>query len=102
MKLCEAYGWGGKRVSKPEELEDAFRWLLDYDGPALLDMRIDRDENVFPMVAPGAPLDDIIGAINVGPISHMLEGFEDLPFANAAEANEAARNASDPDEEGGR
>lgn len=102
VKLCEAYGWGGKRVSKPEELEDAFRWLLDYDGPALLDMRIDRDENVFPMVAPGAPLDDIIGAINVGPISHMLEGFEDLPFANAAEANEAARNSSDSDEEGGR
>lgn len=102
VKLCAAYGWGGKRVSKPEELEEAFQWLLDYDGPALLDMRIDRDENVFPMVAPGAPLDDIIGATNVGPISHMLEGFENLPFANAAEANEAARNAADSNEEGGR
>ena len=102
VKLCDAYGWGGKRVSKPEELEEAFTWLLNYDGPALLDMRIDRDENVFPMVAPGAPLDDIIGATNVGPISHMLEGFEDLPFANAAEANEAARNAADSNEEGGQ
>ena len=67
---------GGKRVSKPEELEEAFTWLLNYDGPALLDMRIDRDENVFPMVAPGAPLDDIIGATNVGPISHMLEALK--------------------------
>jgi hypothetical protein len=75
------------------------KWMLDYDGPALLDMRIDRDENVFPMVAPGAPLDDIIGAVNVGPISNMLEGFENLPFANAAEANAAAHSANN---EGGR
>ena len=99
VKLCEAYGWGGKRVSDPAELEDAMKWMLDYDGPALLDMRIDRDENVFPMVAPGAPLDDIIGAVNVGPISNMLEGFENLPFANAAEANAAAHSANN---EGGR
>ena len=56
---------GGKRVSDPAELEDAMKWMLDYDGPALLDMRIDRDENVFPYGAPGAPLDDIIGAVNV-------------------------------------
>ncbi len=100
VKLCEAYGWGGKRISQPEELEEAMKWLLAYDGPALLDMRIDRGENVFPMVAPGAPLDDIIGAINVGPISDMLEGFESLPFANAAEANAAAQAGEN--KEGGR
>ncbi len=76
VKLCDAYGWGGKRVDKPEELEAAMKWLLDYDGPALLDMRFDRDENVFPMVAPGAPLDDIIGAINVGPISEMIDAHD--------------------------
>ncbi len=100
VKLCEAYGWGGKRVADPAELEAAMNWLIDYDGPALLDMRIDSSENVFPMVAPGAPLDDIIGAINVGPISDMLEGFEELPFANAAEANAAAHAGEE--EEGGR
>ncbi len=100
VKLCEAYGWGGKRVADPAELEAAMKWLIDYDGPALLDMRIDSSENVFPMVAPGAPLDDIIGAINVGPISDMLEGFEELPFANAAEANAAAHAGEE--EEGGR
>lgn len=96
VKLSEAYGWGGKRVSAPQDLEDAFKWLLDYDGPALLDMRIDRDENVFPMVAPGAPLDDMIGAINVGPISNMIDGRED-----ALEQQED-RAASADDEEGGR
>ena len=40
-------------------------------------MRFDRSENVFPMVAPGAPLDDIIGAINVGPISEMIDMHEE-------------------------
>ena len=41
-------------------------------------MRIDRDENVYPMVAPGAPLDDIIGAINVGSITEMIDPSEDV------------------------
>lgn len=77
VKLCAAYGWGGRRVDDPAELEEAMRWLLDYEGPALLDMRIERSENVFPMVAPGAPLDDIIGAINVGPISEMIDEKEE-------------------------
>lgn len=102
VKLCDAYGWGGKRVSEPGDYEEALKWLLDHDGPALLDMRFDRSENVFPMVAPGAPLDEIIGATNVGPISNMLEGFESLPFANAAEANAAARSAANSNEEGGQ
>lgn len=102
VKLCDAYGWGGKRVSEPGDYEEALKWLLDHDGPALLDMRFDRSENVFPMVAPGAPLDEVIGATNVGPISNMLEGFESLPFANAAEANAAARSAANSNEEGGQ
>lgn len=76
VKLSEAYGWGAKRVDAPAELEAAMKWLLDYDGSALLDMRFDREENVFPMVAPGAPLDDIIGAINVGPISEMIDAHD--------------------------
>ena len=76
VALSKAYGWDAKRVSDPAELEEAMRWLLDSEGPTLLDMRFDRSENVFPMVAPGAPLDDIIGAINVGPISNMIDEFE--------------------------
>ncbi len=96
VKLCDAYGWGGKRVDKPQDAEAALRWLLDYDGPALLDLRIDRDENVFPMVAPGAPLDDMIGAINVGPISNMLDGHDD------AQDSESGNDTTPTDKEGGR
>ena len=77
VKLAEAYGWQGERVDDPAELEGALRRLLDADRPALLDMRIERKEKVFPMVAPGAPLDDIIGAINVGPIFEMIDEHEE-------------------------
>lgn len=76
VKLAEAYNWQAERVSDPAELEAAMKRLLDADKPALLDMRIDRDENVYPMVAPGAPLDDMIGAVNVGPISEMIDEHE--------------------------
>lgn len=76
VKLAQAYNWQAERVSDPQELEAAMKRLLDADCPALLDMRIDRDENVYPMVAPGAPLDDMIGAVNVGPISEMIDEHE--------------------------
>lgn len=77
VMLSKAYGWQAETVKEPSELEVAMKRLLEADGPALLDMRFDRSENVFPMVAPGAPLDDIIGAINVGPISEMIDMHEE-------------------------
>ncbi len=76
VMLAQAYGWQAERVDKPQDLKAAMKRLLDAEQPALLDMRFDRSENVFPMVAPGAPLDDIIGAINVGPISEMIDMHE--------------------------
>ena len=39
--------------------------MLAAEGPCLLDVAISRDQNVFPMVAPGKALDDVIGAIDV-------------------------------------
>ncbi|MGN0301656.1 MAG: biosynthetic-type acetolactate synthase large subunit [Anaerotardibacter sp.] len=79
VMVAHAYGWTAESVEKPEELEAAMKRMLECEGPALLDMRFDRAENVFPMVAPGAPLDDIIGAVSVGAIYDMIElpkGFE--------------------------
>ena len=65
VKLAQAYGWQAQRVVHPADLEAAFTWLLAASGPALLAVRIDSDENVFPMVAPGNSIEDIIGAVNV-------------------------------------
>lgn len=61
VKLAEAYGAKGLRVSKPEEVEGAFKEAFDTDCPVLIDFIVEAEENVFPMVAPGSSLDDMIG-----------------------------------------
>ena len=65
VTLAEAYGWSGARVEDPEKLDEAIATMLNTPGPYLLDVAISRDQNVYPMVAPGAALDDVMGAIDV-------------------------------------
>ena len=65
VKLAEAYGWEGERVERAEEVSDAIARMLAAEGPYLLDVAISRDQNVYPMVAPGAALNNIMGAIDV-------------------------------------
>lgn len=65
VKLAEAYGWGARRIERPEEVSAALDEMLSCEGPFLLDAAISRDQNVYPMVAPGAALDNIMGAIDV-------------------------------------
>ena len=65
VKLADAYGWRGRRISRPEEVEDALDEMLASKEPYLLDVVIPTDQTVYPMVAPGAPIDDIIGALDV-------------------------------------
>lgn len=60
VKLAEAFGGTGFRVNKKEELQDTLEKALNIDGPVIIDYRIDRDTKVFPMVAPGAPINQII------------------------------------------
>ena len=65
VKLADAYGWQAERVERPEDVEGSLARMLAARGPYLLDVAISRDQNVFPMVAPGKALDDVIGAIDV-------------------------------------
>ncbi|MBE6071511.1 MAG: biosynthetic-type acetolactate synthase large subunit [Clostridium butyricum] len=60
VKLIEAFGGKGFRVTKPEELEPILRQALNEKGPVLIDYVIDIDKKAFPMVAPGAPINQII------------------------------------------
>lgn len=66
VKLAAAYAWDAERVDDPEDVEDAIRRMLDSEGPYLLDVRIPRDQNVFPMVPPGKALSQVMGAIDSG------------------------------------
>ena len=60
VKLAEAMGATGLRVSKPEELEETLKKALEIPGPVFIDVLVPATEHVLPMVPPGARLDQII------------------------------------------
>ena len=64
VKLAEAYGHVGIRVEKPEDVEPALKKaFVDHkDDLVFLDIRTDREANVFPMVAAGKGLSEMIMA----------------------------------------
>lgn len=60
VKLAEAFGAEGYRVTEKDELEGVLEKALKSKGPVVIDYVIDNDKKVFPMVAPGAPINQII------------------------------------------
>jgi acetolactate synthase I/II/III large subunit len=60
VKLAEAHGLKGLRVTKRSELNDVVAEARAYDGTCLIDFRVEQEDSVFPMVATGAALDDMI------------------------------------------
>jgi acetolactate synthase-1/2/3 large subunit len=61
VKMGEAYGIWSKSVNKKSELDSALKEAMEHDGPAILDVHIPEEENVYPMVPAGAGLKDMIG-----------------------------------------
>jgi acetolactate synthase-1/2/3 large subunit len=59
-RVAEAYGIPGLTVREKSEVEPAIAQAVAAEGPFLVDFRIVQDENVYPMVNPGAPVDDMI------------------------------------------
>jgi acetolactate synthase-1/2/3 large subunit len=60
-KIAQAYGIEAETVTRADELEAAIRRAIDHNGPYLLDVRVEREENVFPMVPAGAAIVNMIG-----------------------------------------
>ena len=60
VKLAEAMGVTGLRVSKPSELEETLKTAMATPGPVVVDIRIPETEDVLPMVPAGARLDQMI------------------------------------------
>ena len=58
VKVAEALGAKGIRVTKKEEVEPAIREAMAAGGPVIIDVQIDSDDKVFPMVAPGAAIEE--------------------------------------------
>ena len=60
VKLAEAYGCVGLRVTKPSEVVPALEKMLSTPAPVILDVVVDKDECVFPMVPAGGANTDMI------------------------------------------
>ncbi len=61
VALAEAFGAIGINVTKPEEVDEALKKALaSKDRPVLINFEIDRDDKVFPIVPPGAAIDELI------------------------------------------
>ena len=61
MALAKAYGAIGINVSKRQEVDDALKTAMESkDTPVVINFEIDKDEKVFPIVPPGAPISELI------------------------------------------
>ncbi|WP_282201430.1 acetolactate synthase large subunit [Collibacillus ludicampi] len=61
VKVAEAFGVKGMRATTPEEAKEAIQIALAHPGPVLVDFSVAEEENVFPMVPPGAGNDEMVG-----------------------------------------
>ena len=61
VKLAEAFGATGLRVDREEDLEGAMRDAIAAEGPVLLDVRVTKEENCYPMIPAGAAARDMVG-----------------------------------------
>ena len=66
VAVANAYGIEGKSISKREDLTNAINEMLATDGPYLLEVKVEKEDNVFPMIPSG------------GTVSEILLGPEDL------------------------
>jgi acetolactate synthase-1/2/3 large subunit len=61
VKVAEAYGATGMRLTDKATLVDGMREALQTPGPVLVDVRVTAEENVYPMIAPGQAARDMVG-----------------------------------------
>ena len=60
VKLAEAFGGRGYRIASKKELDSVLKEAIEINEPVIIDFVISNNEKVFPMVAPGAPINEII------------------------------------------
>lgn len=60
LKIAEGFGVPGAHVHKSEDLEKAIKTMLDHDGPYLLHVSVEKEENIYPMIPSGAAVSEIM------------------------------------------
>ncbi|MBK4729342.1 biosynthetic-type acetolactate synthase large subunit [Oxynema sp. CENA135] len=91
--FCQAYGMKGKVVTQREELPGAIAELLAHKGPMILDVRVTRNENCYPMVAPGKSNSQMLGL----PERQNLERATELVYCSHCGAKNVSTNSFCPE-----
>lgn len=60
VRLAEAYGWKGIRISRPEDLDAGIIAMMEHDGPVMVDCCVAPDANCLPMIPSGAAHTDML------------------------------------------
>ena len=60
VKLADAFGMLGLRVTEKTQVMPAIQKAMEYDGPALIDFVVEEEENVYPMIPAGQTIHDLI------------------------------------------
>lgn len=60
IKIAEGFGVPGRKITQPSELREAVSEMLEHEGPFLLHVIVEKEENVFPMVPSGAAVSEIV------------------------------------------
>ncbi|HKN93828.1 MAG TPA: biosynthetic-type acetolactate synthase large subunit [Thermoleophilaceae bacterium] len=61
VKLADAFGAVGMRVTDKNDVVDAMKTALETDGPVLLDVHVTKEENCYPMIPAGQAARDMVG-----------------------------------------
>ena len=60
IMIGKGFGIDGHKVEKREDLESGIQKMIEHDGPYLLEVTIEKEDNVFPMVPTGASVSDVM------------------------------------------
>jgi acetolactate synthase-1/2/3 large subunit len=60
VKLADAHGIPAMKVNVPDEIAGAVKFARQTPGPVVVEFKVEKEESVYPMVATGSDLDDMI------------------------------------------
>lgn len=73
VKLADAFGAVGIRVDKPADLDESIRQMIAVDRPVIMDVRVEQNENCYPMIPSGKPHNQML----LGPTAEGEEAIAD-------------------------
>ncbi|MFM7406716.1 MAG: biosynthetic-type acetolactate synthase large subunit [Cuspidothrix sp.] len=86
--LAQAYGIKGMVITKREELADKIAEMLAHNGPVIVNVHVTRDENCYPMVAPGKNNSQMVGL----PKPLPKDAVQSISCSNCGAQNQANHN----------